>query len=65
MNTIFITSSGSVFNQPNKGCMQGGCENSATTIINLDWPCMPSYVCDEHKQEWITWYLSHLPSNSK
>lgn len=65
MNTIFITSGGSVFQQLDKGCQQGGCHNPATIVIKLEWQGPSSYVCDEHKEEYITWYLRHLPASLK
>ena len=63
MNTIFITSGGSVFTQPNKDCQQGGCNNPATTIIIAEWRKSSYYVCDKHKDQWIDFHLSNLPTS--
>lgn len=60
MNRISITPYGAVYTIYDIRCNK--CEKLAIAIIVPDWT-VGYYVCEEHKNEAVQYYLKNLPSS--
>jgi hypothetical protein len=58
MDTIHITSGGSLYTILNRRCQM--CEKIATAVVNPDWAPV-FYVCSEHQVDITKEFLRHLP----
>lgn len=59
MEIISIHSTGTIYTQYNIHCNK--CEKLAVAIIAPDWT-VNYYVCEEHKNETVQYYLKNLPN---